>query len=78
MSKGQLSSGVWGHVPLEIFLHLTSLKSPFLAFGVILAGYWPDFNLESFFFFNKKICVNFMKNLTVFVKTVETSVDACL
>ena len=77
MSKAQLSSGVWGHVPLGIFLHLTSLKSPFLAFGVILAGYWPDFNLESFFSSSKKK-INFTKNLTVFVKTVETSVDACL
>ena len=77
MPKVQVSSGVWGHAPLGIFLHLTSLKSPFLAFRVIPAGYWPDFNLESFFLI-KKICINFMKNLTVFVKTVETSVDACL
>ena len=78
MQKAQVSSGVWGHAPLGIFLRLTSLKSPFLAFGVILAGYWPDFNLESFFSSSKKKKKNFTKNLTVFVKTVETSVDACL
>ena len=47
-------------------------KSPFLVFRVIPLGYWPDFNLESVFIIKNKFV---MKNVSDFVKTVETGVD---
>ena len=47
-------------------------KSPFLVFLVIPLGYWPDFNLESVFIIKNKFV---MKNVSDFVKTVETGVD---
>ena len=53
-------------------LDFNSPKSPFLGFWVIQAGYWPDFNFESFIFI--KIYL-FIKNLTEFHKMVETGVD---
>ena len=47
--KAQASSGVRGLAPPRNYLDFYSLKSPFLGFGVIQMGYWPDFNLESVF-----------------------------
>ena len=47
-------------------------ESPFLVFRVIPLGYWPDFNLESVFLMKNKFV---MKNVSDFVKIVESGVD---
>ena len=47
-------------------------EPPFLVFRVIPLRYWPDFNLESVFIMKNKFV---MKNVSDFVKTVETGVD---
>ena len=41
--------GSRGMHPTEMFLDFYSMRSPFVGFSVIQSGYWPDFNLESFF-----------------------------
>ena len=53
---------------------INSLKSPFLGFWVLETGYWPDYNLESFFFHIIKN-IFYLKNPADFRKTVETGVD---
>ena len=58
-------------LPPEIFWSFTP-KSPFLCFGVIQTGYWPNFNLESVLLI--KILL-LLKNVSHFHKTVETGVD---
>ena len=47
--RRKLPVGSRGMHPGEMFLDFYSLRSPFLGFSVIQSGYWPDFNLESFF-----------------------------
>ena len=47
--RRKLLVGSSGMHPGEMFLDWCSLGSPFLGFSVIQSGYWPDFNLESFF-----------------------------
>ena len=51
----------------EMFWDFNSLKLPSMGFLVIQTWNWPDFNLESGYYF--------IKNLTDFRKTVETGVD---
>ena len=62
-----------GHALTGNFLDFNSLKSSFLGLlWVIQTGYWPNFNLGSFFLLGIYL---FMKTLTDFRKTVETGVD---
>ena len=50
----------------------TSVKQFFKDFIVIQTGYWPDSNLGSVFIIK---IIFIMKNVTDFLKTVETGVD---
>ena len=55
------------------WIFLKSFKSPFLGFRFIQTGYWPDFNLESvFFYFCYKKYISFEKSDRF---PVETRVD---
>ena len=49
--RRKLLAGSGGRLPQERFWIFNSLTSPFLGFRVIQTGYWPDFNLESVFYF---------------------------
>ena len=47
--RRMLLVGSRGLHPSEMFQDFYSMRSPFVGFSVIQSGYWPDFNLESFF-----------------------------
>ena len=76
------SRKVWGHAPLGNSLHFNSPNSPFLGFWLIqtlfftdFPNHFPDFNLESLKFKVFKNTLFIMKNLTNWLKTVETGMD---
>ena len=71
-AKAQASRGVQRRAPPGNFLDFHSLKSPFLDLIVIQTGYWPDSNLGSVFIIK---IIFIMKNVTDFLKMVETGVD---
>ena len=67
--RRKLLVGSRGMHPGEMFLDFYSMRSPFVGFSVIQSGYWPDFNLESFF--SREIYLENSDRL-------QTGVDPCL